>query len=317
MPAVRVRVPATSANLGPGFDCLGLALELRNEFRFDASGWVTDPAEVRLTVRAEGEGVRGLPRDQDNLVFRAAATVFARAGRYPAKLDLTLQCAIPVGKGLGSSASAVVGGVWGASALLGLPADGESLAAAVGLEGHPDNVLPAVFGGLTIAMLGADGAPRHIRIPVEAPLRAVVAVPSFSLRTSEARRRLPKQVPLADAVFNLSRTAMIAAGAATGDWGSALEGMEDRLHQPFRAALIPGFSEVCQAARSAGAQAAVLSGAGPSVLALVLETASGVPAGERATKVGQAMSDAFLAAGVTSRALVLEPAREGVQVLIG
>ncbi|MDI6871286.1 MAG: homoserine kinase [Bacillota bacterium] len=313
---VTVSVPATTANLGPGFDCLGLALELRNEFTLTGRGWVPRPEEVDLVVAIEGEGTRGLSRREDNLVYRAALAVFSQAGRYPARLSVRLRCAIPVGKGLGSSASAIVGGVWGAAALLGEELEGDRwLALAVKLEGHPDNVVPAVFGGFTIAVAGLPGeVPQHVAVPVAAPLRAVVAVPSFSLRTAEARRRLPRQVPLGDAVFNLAHTAAIVAGALRGDWASAAAAMEDRLHQPYRAPLVPGFAEVCAAARRAGAAAAVLSGAGPSVLALVVDSGEDGQWEKRCATVGEAMEQAFLQAGVKARSLVLEPAREGVRV---
>lgn len=318
--AVSVTVPATTANLGPGFDCLGLALELRNEFHLEGRGWVERPEEVALSVQVEGEGTRTLARDQDNLVYRAAREVFARHGRYPKELALSLRCRIPVGKGLGSSASAIVGGVWGAAALLGGATKSEDLLEiAVGLEGHPDNVVPAVLGGLTASTLGVAGEPlRAVELALDAPLIAVVAVPSFSVRTATARRRLPRRVPLEDAVFNLGRVAILVAGATRGDWATALRAMEDRLHQPYRKALIPGFDSVCQAAREAGAGAAVLSGAGPSVLALLSKSGAGESLSRElaAQKIGDAMVRAFLSSGVTARALTLEVAHSGVQVLI-
>ncbi|MGE5552611.1 MAG: homoserine kinase [Betaproteobacteria bacterium] len=313
---VTVSVPATSANLGPGFDCLGLALELRSEFTLTVEGWSDRPEESSLVaVEVEGEGAHGLARNEDNLVYRAARAVFDRVGRYPTRLALRIRCGIPVGKGLGSSASAVVGGVWGAAALLGEGLENDRwVALAAKLEGHPDNIVPAVFGGFTIAVAGPDeGSLRCIAVPVEAPLRVIVAIPSFSLRTSEARRRLPRQVPLADAVFNLSHTAAVVAGVLQGDWPRAAAAMDDRLHQPYRAPLIPGFDQVCTAARQAGAAAAVLSGAGPSVLALVVD-GEGELGTAKCAKVSAAMEQAFHDAGVKARTLVLNPAREGARV---
>ncbi|HHW15203.1 MAG TPA: homoserine kinase, partial [Firmicutes bacterium] len=248
---VRVTVPATTANLGPGFDCLGLALELRNAFTLSAEGWKGEPDETGLVVTADGEGSRTLAKDGDNLVYRAAQAVFARAGRHPAALHIHVDCRIPLGRGLGSSASAIVGGVWGAAALLGeAGTTAELLALAAELEGHPDNVLPAALGGFTVAVPGSGGqALRWVRVGTGENLRAVLAVPSFSLRTSEARRRLPRQVPFGDAVFNVGRTAALVAAAVQGDWLSAAAAMEDRLHQPYRAPLVPGFEGVCRAAR--------------------------------------------------------------------
>lgn len=312
--SVTATVPATTANLGPGFDCLGLALELRNEFRLTGAGWVSRPEQVRLSVEVTGEGSRTLSQGEDNLACRAALAAFARAGRYPASLNLSLRNAIPLGKGLGSSASAIVGGVWAAAAFLEEPLDDAHwLGLAAQLEGHPDNVVPAAVGGLTVAVAGGAGAPpSFVRFEVGGELLAVVAVPSFSLRTSESRRRLPKQVPFPDAVFNLSRSAALVANAARGDWQGAALAMEDRLHQPYRAPLIPGFAKVCTSAREAGAAAAVLSGAGPSVMALVL--GAGDEALSRAEAVGTAMEQAFRSAGVNAEALILRPASAGVRV---
>jgi homoserine kinase len=314
---VAVSVPATSANLGPGFDCLGLALDLRNEVTLEAEGWTGHPVDPELAIEIEGEGTRGVAPNGRNLVYRAARKVFEQCGRYPLRLRLHLRCVIPVGKGLGSSASAIVGGVWGASALLGEESDdGRWLALAAALEGHPDNIVPAVCGGFTLAWTDqAAGSPRWVSVPVKEDVRAVVAVPSFSLRTAEARRQLPRQVPLADAVFNLSHVAAVVAGALRGDWAGAAAAMEDRLHEPYRARLVPGFGEVCRAARAAGAAAAVLSGAGPSILALLVEE-NGDRAGERCAGVAEAMEAAFRRAGVEALAMVLRPAREGVRVTV-
>lgn len=313
MRTVRVSVPATTANLGPGFDCLGLALELRNTFVLSAAEWRPSPGELDLVVTAEGEGSRSLAKNEENLLCRAAQKVFARAGRYPSVLRLHIECRVPLGRGLGSSASAIVGGVWGAAALLGeAESTAELLTLAAELEGHPDNVLPAALGGFTVALpaAGVSGL-RWVRAAVDEDLRAVVAVPSFSLRTSEARRRLPKQVPLGDAVFNVAHTAAFVASAMAGDWAKAAAAMEDRLHQPYRSPLVPGFSEVCEAAREAGAAGAALSGAGPSILALVVgEGGEGREA--VADRVACAMKAAFQEAGVRAEALILAPAKQGV-----
>jgi homoserine kinase len=203
--------------------------------------------------------------------------------------------------------------VWGAAALCegDTPAE-QLLALAVELEGHPDNVVPAALGGFTICVAD-DTTPLYQRFELPSTLRAVVAVPSFALRTSEARRRLPKQIPLADAVFNLSHAAALVAALLREDWTAVGLAMQDRLHQPYRAPLIPGLIDVCEAARAAGAFGAALSGAGPSILALVEPgSVSAVP--DSVARVAEAMEQAFLRSGITARTLVLPPAAEGVRV---
>ena len=296
---IRVKVPATTANLGPGFDALGLALDLWNEAEFT-------PGEKDWTVEVTGEGAGILPTDSTNLIARAARLLFERAGK-PAPAGLRIRCTnrIPLGSGLGSSAAAAVAGLVGANALLDEPLDViEILRLAAELEGHPDNAAPAILGGLVVAATqGKDVIARKIEIPV---LSVIVVVPEFNLPTHAAREALPRQVALADAVFNLGRTALVVEALRSGDLALLGQAMQDRLHQPYRLKLIPGAEAALAAARQAGAAAAALSGAGPGVVAF----------GRGALEpISQAMRAAFGAAGLSARAWSLSVSSQGAQVI--
>jgi homoserine kinase len=285
---VRVRIPASSANLGPGFDALGLALALYNE--------VTLEAADRLSVSVSGEGAGHLDTGADNVVARGVGIAFAAAGRsFP---GATIHCVnrIPLARGLGSSAAAWVGGLVGANALLGGPLDREALVTlAARAEGHPDNVAAAILGGLTVTCSTEDRVVViGLRVPPE--LRFVVLVPKVESSTRHARAVLPDSVSRADAVFNVQRVSLLLAALAAGR-GDLLEpAMHDRLHEPYRLPLFPWMREVAAAARTAGALGCVLSGAGSALLAAV--SGPGEP-------VARAMEGALRAAGVAGDALIL------------
>jgi homoserine kinase len=295
-----VSVPATTANLGPGFDCLALSLDLWNEAEFVAHGG------EGIVLEISGEGADTLPRDGRNALVSAAGQVFARLGRPAPGLHVRCRNRIPLGSGLGSSASAALLGLLGANALLGQPLTQLQIFDMLAqIEGHPDNGAAALYGGLVIVVRGSAGwlVQRHDL----APLRAAYVLPDFEFSTRTSRRALPQQVPLADAVFNLGRAALMVQALVSGDKGLLGQVMEDRLHQPYRLALIPGAREALDAARSAGAAAAVLSGAGPSVIAFMQGDAGPALAG---------MQAAFRAAGLESRALELQACNGGARVEI-
>lgn len=300
MTSVTVSVPASTANLGPGFDCLGLALGLRNTVVFsEAAGG--------LEVEVTGEGQGRIAADAGNLIVRAAEAAFQTAGRRPAGLRVRAVNAIPVGSGLGSSSAAIVGGLAAANALVGGPLSrADLLRLAAGLEGHPDNVAAAVYGGLTLA--SASGDELLVRSLAAPPLTVAVALPDVRLSTAEARAALPAQVPLRDAVFNIGRALFTVQALLQPDYDLLRSAMADRLHQPYRQALIPGFEAVGAAARQAGAAAVALSGAGPSIIAF---------APDRHAEIGAAMQAAFRAAGLASRIFILPVDGQGVQVQAG
>ena len=276
---VRVRAPATCANLGPGFDALGLALALWDEMEASVTG-------DGLLVEVTGEGADTAGLGEQHLVVRAMRAAFGALGGQPPGLRLRCVNAIPQGRGLGSSAAAIVSGLLAARALSaaggnGLP-DAWVLELATALEGHPDNVAACLAGGLTVAWQPGDRGVRMLRLGVTDALTAVLCVPPFPLPTSEARGVLPARVPHAEAAANAARSALLVAalaGAAAGAAaGTLLDATEDFLHQPYRAKVMPATADLLARLRRAGV-AAVVSGAGPAVLALLVD---GVPPGPEA-----------------------------------
>ena len=268
---VRVRVPATSANLGPGFDSLGLALGLRDELEVRALG------SPGVLVEVKGQGVGEVPDDETHLVVRALRLALDHVGASQTGLHLTCVNRIPHGRGLGSSAAAVVAGIFAARGLIGDPEaldDAAALRIATELEGHPDNAAPAILGGATIAWTdtGADGA-RAIRIAIDPGLTPVVLVPSTRLATSTARSVLPATVPHGDAAFQAGRAALLIE-ALTRRPDLLLPATEDRLHQRYRAEVMSESLALVDALRARGV-AAVVSGAGPTVLALARAAGGG------------------------------------------
>ncbi|HOV78660.1 MAG TPA: homoserine kinase [Bacillota bacterium] len=296
---IRVQVPATAANLGPGFDCLGMALELYNVVEML-------PAARGLSIEVSGEGAADIPRDGQNLVYQAAQKVFCQAGYSPPGLRMRLFNQIPVARGLGSSAAAIVGGVIAANLLAGGRLSiKEIMGIACSLEGHPDNVAPAMLGGIVVSVQ-IDGEVRHIKIQPPQGLKGVVAIPDYPLATKALREVLPAQVPFQDAVFNLGRVAMLVAALQQEDFTLLGAAMEDRLHQPYRSSLIPGLKKVLAAAKLAGARGVTLSGAGPAVVAL---------ADTNFDLIARVMGDTFRQNGVKSRVLVLKPSPVGARAL--
>lgn len=278
---VHVRVPATTANLGPGFDTLGLALALYDELTVSAS----DRPGVRVDVRGVGEGE--VPTDESNLVASSLRYVFDQLKQPLPGLDLVANNGIPHGRGLGSSGSAIVAGVKAAQGLLAETltlTDEDLLAFATQLEGHPDNVAPALFGGLTIAWT-TDSGPRFKKLSVHRGVSPLVLVPGFTMSTELARSLQPESVPHEDAVFNVSRSALLVA-ALTQSPELLFEATEDRLHQDYRASAMPETSAVLSALRDSGF-AAVVSGAGPSILVLCSDPGERLRAAEVAHTVAQ------------------------------
>jgi homoserine kinase len=292
MNQVTISIPATSANLGPGFDCLGLALTLRNEFTLTGTDSPTDPA---LIIEASGVDAHKIPTDASNLFVQSAELIFERVGKRPLTLHLQQHNNIPVGSGLGSSSTAVLGGMLAANALVnGGLSRADILQLATNHEGHPDNVAPALYGGLVLGVQGDDGL--HIeQFPIP-PLQAVVILPDFHLLTSEARAALPSHIPLKDAIYNTSRIGLLIHALQTADFTKLNIAMQDKYHQPYRIPIIPGMAEAFAAARHAGAAALALSGAGPSLIAFA-------PANHQA--IAAAAQAAFAQAGLASRTWLL------------
>ena len=254
------RVPASTTNLGPGFDVLGLALQLYSTISLEE---IDDGMEIEVA----GVDVDKLPDDESNIAYRAANWVFDKCGYNPSGLRLVLTNGIPAIRGLGGSGTAILGGLLTANALCDTPfSRTELLDFATEFEGHPDNVAASLLGGLVISMM-RDNHVHSIQLDCSSDLRVVVAIPNFSLSTKAARSVLPQTVDFADAIYNVSRSSMLVASIATGKLEVLSLAMADRLHQPYRTSLIPGFDDVAESAMRAGALSVALSGAGPSVAA--------------------------------------------------
>lgn len=297
MPTITLQVPATTANLGAGFDALGLALDLYCRFTF------TPAATTAITC--QGLHADRLATDASNLAFRAFAHACAALGRPVPAVALAIANAVPIGSGLGSSSAAIVGGVVGAVRWFGADwSPQRALDCALELEGHPDNIAPALLGGAVVAAVERNTVHTlHFLPPPH--LTCLVATPHATESTHASRGRLPRTVPLEDAVFNLSRTGLLV-GALLADRLDLLGiATQDRLHQTARLQRLPGAAEAMAAAVAAGAKAAALSGSGPSVLALV-DARDGVgPA------VAAGLQAAFAAAGVTAEVRALAVAALG------
>ena len=298
MTELRVRVPATSANLGPGFDSFAVALPLLAEFELrPAKTW---------SVTVEGDG-QGIPAGDENLFVISARAAARTAKRELIPQHVTQRSAIPSARGLGSSAAAIVGGVVAANALLGEPFDRRTLLRiASEVEGHADNVAAALYGAFTVA-LPNEGGPVATRLVFPRTWRICLLIPGRPLSTEEARAVLPAQVSRDDAVFNVAHAAALIAAVMRSDGALLALAMVDRLHQAARTELVPALGEIIAAAREAGAFGAALSGAGPSVLAVA-------PA-RLAARVVSAMEEAAATAGVPGRGRVVRVRAAGAQVL--
>ena len=299
-----IKVPATTANLGPGFDALGLALDLWNEAEFTP----TNDKQISLTI--EGEGRDKLPTDENNAIVEAALQVYKLAGKPCNGMQIHCTNRIPLGSGLGSSSAALLTGMLGANAMLGDPFSREEiLKLAIETEGHPDNVAPAMLGGL-VASIIHDSHVVSLRLTLTGqhrPIHITVVLPDFDFPTEQARAILPKQVERKDAIYNISRAVIVTEAFRLGDLDLLGEAMTDKLHQPYRIPLIPGAQVAMDAMKRAGASAVALSGAGPSLIAF---------SSKRERAIGEAGKRAFAESGLDSRVFKLKISRKGAQVHI-
>ena len=253
----------------------------------------------------EGNHLRGGP---ENLFYRAAQRVWKTAGIEPVALEARVKLAVPPARGLGSSATAIVAGLVGANALAGYPLPKEKLLElAIDIEGHPDNVVPSLIGGLCVTAKTANDRWRVVRCDWDKSIKAVVAIPSIRLSTSEARRVMPENIPINDAVINLGALTLLLQGLRTGNEELIADGMHDKLHEPYRWGLIKGGLEVREAAKAAGALGCAISGAGPSIISLCKAT--------KGREVSVAMVKAWESAGVASRAPLLNLQPKGSECI--
>ncbi|WP_256756759.1 homoserine kinase [Cohnella sp. WQ 127256] len=297
---VVVKVAASSANLGPGFDTLGIALSL--------FAWVSMAPATSTRVTLVGDNLEGVTQDKTNLVYEVAQAVFAKAGIELPELDIGIRSDIPLTRGLGSSAAAIVGALVAANSLIGNAlSDDELFQMATELEKHPDNVGASMFGGIIAAAWDGTRA-EYVRIEPPVGMDVLVAIPEFELSTKKARNVLPEQISLQDAVFNVTHSSLLTAALAMGRLDLLSHAMRDRLHQPYRAKLIPGMEKILREATEHGALGAVLSGAGPTLLLLSRSELSGN--GQLIAFVQEVMAEA----GVKVTTRWLEPYLHGPQV---
>jgi len=300
-----VRVPGTSANCGAGFDCLGLATTIYNYLD------LTLLRANKIVVESAGEGAENIPRGKRNLTWQAVQRLLKEVGRLDEFKGAIIKTKnnVPISRGLGSSSTAIVGGLVAANEILGSPLDKNGLLKlATEIEGHPDNVAPAIFGGFTVSVMD-KGAVQTFSFLPRIKLKLIVAVPEFELSTRLARKVLPKNVPMRDAIFNISRASMLIAALVEGREEFLPVAFDDALHQPYRKKLVPGMTEVFQAAKSAGALGAAISGAGSCLIAFTAAK-SGLE-----NKIASAMLQQFKNHGVGAKALILNVDKHGAQII--
>ena len=270
---VTVKVPATSANLGPGFDCLGLALPIYNTITIEET--VLPGTGVEINLMSENDNIDemifdNIQKDENSIVYRAVEMLYISIGQEPSELKINIQSQIPITRGLGSSASVVVGGLLAANKLLGSPADTTALLSiATEVEGHPDNVAPAILGGVVLSSQEDDGSILTEKLNWPDEWDITVCIPDFELSTNIARSVLPESVPLQDAVYNAKHLAMFIQAINTTDIKLMKNALHDKLHQPYREKLIPGMKEIMEVFNHEdNVIGTVLSGAGPSILVI-------------------------------------------------
>lgn len=292
-PTVTVTVPATTANIGPGFDCLGAALTVYNQFQFaHLLTGLEVGADQRVQIIVEGLEADRVKTDESNLAYQAFAKLYEHLGQSVPPVQINIQLGVPLARGLGSSATAIVGGLVGANVLAGSPlSPTEVMQLAIAMEGHPDNVVPALIGGCRLAATNLEGKWEICDIPWHSDIVPVVAIPNFELSTAEARRVLPSDYSRADAIFNTAHLGLLIRALETGNGKWLRAALQDRIHQPYRQPLIPGYAAVQDTAIAAGAYGLVISGAGPTLLALTNS--------QQAANVEAAIANAWAEQGIT------------------
>jgi homoserine kinase len=297
---VKVRVPGTTANCGPGFDTVGIACTIYSELELI----LNEKGTLRIEIDGEGKGC--IPTDENNIIYKAVQTVLDKVGKLYEGIHLKLYNKIPLARGLGSSAAAIVGGLIAANVATGNTLTKEEIFfLATMIEGHPDNVAPAIFGGITISVMQGN-QPTYLRFVPEKKLSMIVAIPEFNLSTHTARQVLPETITMKDAVFNISRVALLIGALCKGEFHHLQYALEDKVHQPYRQQLIPGMQQVFQAAIAKGAYGAALSGAGPCLIAFTESNCN---------EIGVAMVQAFADSSVKAEYVILTIDTEGAKVI--
>lgn len=267
---VSVKVPATTANLGPGFDCLGLALPLYNEVTVEETVMPGSGIEINIIEDSETYDVLAIPKDENNIAYKAIELLYNFIGQSVSDIKITIKTNIPVARGLGSSASVIVGGLVAANELLGKPADDAVLLSiASEVEGHPDNVTPAIFGGFCLSSMESDGSVAYSKIDWPENWKLTVLIPDYELDTMIARSVLPENISVKDAAYNIRKCAMLIDAVYKKDSEAMKKALKDKLHQPYRERLIKGFKELSEFLENKDdILGCVVSGAGPTILVI-------------------------------------------------
>lgn len=265
---VSVKVPATSANLGPGFDCMGIAIPVYNEITVEETVMPGSGVEINIIDESDSYDVYSIPKDKNNLAYKAIELLYNFVGQSASDIKITIKTGIPVTRGLGSSASVIVGGLIAANKLLGSPADDMVLLSiASEVEGHPDNVAPAMFGGFCLASIENDGSVSYSKLPWPDDWKLNLIIPDYELDTNIARSVLPESIPVFDAAYNVRKCAMIVDAVYRADFELMKKSLKDKLHQPYREKLVKGFKELSEFLENKDEiLGCVISGAGPSIL---------------------------------------------------
>ncbi len=300
---VKVIVPGTTANIGVGFDCLGAALTIYNEFTF-----TQQEGSSQVEISVEGNEAARVSTDRSNLLYQSFLKLYQHLDQTPPSVAIHTKLGVPLSRGLGSSATAIVGGLVGANQLAGKPlSTSELLELAITIEGHPDNVVPALLGNCQLTV-GEPGNWQIAELQWNSNLVPIVAIPNFELSTEEARAVLPDSYSRGDAIFNISRMGLLLRGLAANNQNWLTTALEDKLHQPYRQKLIPGYEAVKQAAIATGAYGMVISGAGPTLLALANSS--------EAENVANAMSQTWQKEEITAEVRCLSLDESGTDVIV-
>lgn len=306
---VSVKVPATTANLGPGFDSLGLALPIYNTITVEETIMPGTGIEINIIDETNEQDLISIPTDENNIVFKAIELLYNSIGQSPSELKITIKTQIPIARGLGSSAAVIVGGLIAANELLGRPADEAALLSiATEIENHPDNITPAVVGGFVVASLEEDGSVVYSKMNWPKDWNITVCIPDYELSTSIARSVLPSEVPMKDAIYNLKHVGMLVQAVNSHDEKLMKVALNDRLHQQYREKLIPGLKEIKEALKhEENVMGVVISGAGPSILVISY--------GNNLDKIRETVSNVWSDLNVKSKILTLQVEEEGAKVI--
>lgn len=309
---VSVKVPATTANFGSGFDCLGMALPIYNVITIEETVLPGTGIEINIISETDDDddfAIEHIPRDENNIIYKAVEMLYNSIGQSPSELKINIKSQIPIAKGLGSSASIIVGGLLAANELLNRPADEAALLSiATEVEGHPDNVTPAIVGGLVLTSLEDDGSIIYRKLHWPEEWSVTVCIPDYELATDISRSVLPAEVPMKDATFNTRRTAMFIEAIHSKDAELMRLALQDKLHQPYRTKLVPGLQDIMDNLKhEENVLGCVLSGAGPAILIISQKN--------NLDKIKSIVSETWANYNVKTEIRTLKVAEQGAQIL--